>query len=89
MYVNHCTVFTTIQRSYVGIHPDDVEYLIKEATPGTDVHQAINEGLALVTNHPDRLLPGGDFNIWPFVTSEFFRQLHFKVSIDVRSPLKI
>ena len=58
----------------------DVLHLIEEAKPGTDLHRAIDDGLALVVNH---LPSGGDFNIWPFVTSYFFDQLHFKILLDV------
>jgi len=64
----------------------DTLYLIKEARPGTDLHQTINDGIALVTNHPKYLPSGGDFNIWPFVTFVFTGQLGFHVrSIDVRA----
>jgi len=61
----------------------DTLYLIGVAGPGTDLHQAIDEGLAL-TNHPDRLPPRGIFNIWPFVTWAFVGQFQFHVSINVR-----
>jgi len=61
----------------------DVEYLIKEGKPGTCLHQAINEGLTLVANHPKLLPSGGDFNIWPFVTYAFFEQLQHELSIEV------
>lgn len=62
---------------------DDVEYLIKEATPGTELHQAINIGHSLV-NPAYGLVPFGDFNIWPFVTEALFRQLQLRISIRVR-----
>jgi len=59
----------------------NVEHLIEEARPGTDLHQAITEGLELVIDHlPD----GGDFNIWPLVTWSFFRSLNFMITIEVR-----
>jgi len=61
----------------------DTLHLIKEAKPGTDLHQAIDNGIALITNHPT-LLSGGAFNIWPFVTCVFVVQLQFFISIDVR-----
>ena len=63
----------------------DTLYLIEEAKPGTDLHQAINDGIALVTNHPKRLPSVGNYNIWPFVTFGFVVQLQFNISIDVRS----
>ena len=62
----------------------DTLYLIREAKPGTDLHRAINDGIALVTNHPKRLPSGGYFNIWPFVTFVFVFHLQFRISIDVR-----
>jgi len=61
----------------------DVEYLIKEGKPGTDLHKAINDGLALVANHPKKLPSGGDFNIWPFVTYALFEQMELELFIDV------
>ena len=60
---------------------NDVQYLIKEAKPGTELQQAINDGLALVAN---RLPSGGDVGILPFVTYAFFAQLQLHISIDVR-----
>jgi len=62
----------------------DVHYLIREAKPGTDLEQAINDGLALVANHPKCLPSEGDFDILPFVTYAFFDLLHLRISIDVR-----
>ena len=61
----------------------DTIYLIKGAKPGTVLHQAIDDGMALVTNHP-KCLPSGAFNIWPLVTFAFVFQLQFRISIDVR-----
>jgi len=61
----------------------DIVYLIKEAKPGTDLHEAINDGIALITNHPKCLPSGGNFNLWPLVTHGFVRQLGFYISIDV------
>ena len=63
----------------------DTIYLIKEAKPGTELHQAINDGMALVTDYPKSLSSGGDSNIWPFVTCVFLVQFQFYISIDVRS----
>jgi len=62
----------------------DVHYLIKEAKPGTDLQQAINDGLPLVANHPKCLSSIGDFGILPFVTYTFFDLLQLRISIDVR-----
>jgi len=62
----------------------DIVYLIKKVKPNTNLHQAINDGISLVTNHPKCLLSGGDFNIWPLVTSFFFRVLGFRISTSVR-----
>ena len=88
MYANRFTFLLLSNCSLVGILPDDVEHLIKEATPGNNLHQAINEGFAhvQVANHSTGLPSGGNFNLWPFVASEFFRQLHFKISAHVRPP---
>lgn len=66
--------------SYLGVHLSDVTHLIKEATPGTELHQAINEGLEIVIN---RLPDGGDFNIWPFVTKAFFHTLDCAIYLNV------
>ena len=62
---------------------DDVEYLIKEAIPGTELHQAIDMGHSLV-DPSYGLLAFGNFNIWPFVTEALFRQLQLRISIRVR-----
>ena len=62
----------------------DIGYLIKEAKPGTELHQLISTGLELVINHSTRLPSGGEFNIWPFVAWRFFWELQFWISIGVR-----
>jgi len=68
--------------SYLVVNLNDVTHLIKEATPGTELHQAISEGLELVIN---RLPDGGNFNIWPFVTKTFLYTLDFAISVKVCS----
>jgi len=73
-----------LRRSIRDLLSEDVKYLIEEAKPGTDLQQAINDGLALVPNHPKCLSSRGDFGILPFVTYAFFAQLQLHTSIDVR-----
>jgi len=68
----------------LGTHAGDVDYLIKEAKPGTELHQFVNAGLELVVDHPKRLPSGGDFNIWPLVTEVFFWRLRFGIWVEVR-----
>jgi len=60
----------------------DVKYLIQEAKPGTDIQQAINDGLA---NHPKCLPSRGDFGILPFVTYVFFAQLRLHSAYHTES----
>jgi len=63
---------------------EDIKYLIQEAKPGTDIQQAINDGLALIAHHPKCLPSRGDSGILPFVTYAFFALLQLHISIDVR-----
>jgi len=63
----------------------DVKYLIQEAKPGTDIQQAINDGLALIANHPKCLPSRGDFGILPFVTYVFFAQLRLHSAYHTES----
>ena len=79
--VRYLRPFLYLSDFLLGVYLYDVEHLIEEGKPGTDLHQAINEGLELVI---DRLPDGGDFNIWPMVTMSFFWRLNFSIDIEVR-----
>jgi len=61
--------------------------LIDEANPGKELHGAIDIGHQLAAGHPKRLPSIGAFNIWPFVTYAFFRQLQFQIDVEVSPNL--
>ena len=75
--------------SFLGILLDDVHYMIEQARPGTELHQAINAGFELVIDHPNSLPSESVYNIWPFVAWRFFWELQFCISIKVCSQIAI